>query len=107
MGWNIKEKSERRKENQFSVYRSGQRSFNSRPAWTYSKAALKKDEGAAYRSDQRSFNSRSALATPREKTEIDLTKKHLRSKPPSSYISQQAITSAALVKPVNPLLDST
>ena len=91
------------KTTRFSVYRSGQRSFNSRPAWTYSKV----DKGAAYRSDQRSFNSRSALATPREKTEIDLTKKHLRGKPPSSYISQQAITSAALVKPVNSLSDST
>ena len=66
----------------------GQRSFNSKPAWTYSKVALKRDEGEAYRSDQRSFNSRSALATPREKTEIDLTKKHPSSKPLSSYISQ-------------------
>ena len=48
----------------------------------------KRDKGAAYRSDQRSFNTRSALATPREKTEIDLTKKHPSSKPLSSYISQ-------------------
>ena len=48
----------------------------------------KRDKGVAYRSDQRSFNSRSALATPREKTKINLTKKHPSSKPPSSYISQ-------------------
>ena len=41
----------------------------------------KRDKGAAYRSDQRSFNSRSALATPRERTEINLTKKHPSSKP--------------------------
>ena len=27
-----------------SVYRSGQRSFNSRPAWTYSEAALKEEQ---------------------------------------------------------------
>ena len=48
----------------------------------------KREKGVAYRSDQRSFNSRSSLATPREKTEIDLTKKHPSSKSLSSYISQ-------------------
>ena len=41
----------------------------------------KRDKGAAYRSDQRLFKSRSALANPREKTEINFTKKHPSSKP--------------------------
>ena len=66
VGWNIKEGRWKKESNPISVYRSGQRSFNSRPAWTYSKAALKEGQRAAYRSDQRSFNSRSALETPRE-----------------------------------------
>ena len=44
--WNgtLREEGGKRKENQVSVYRSGQRSFNSRPAWTYSKAALKEGQ---------------------------------------------------------------
>ena len=63
------------------------------------KQLSRRDKGAAYRSDQRSFNSRSALACSEGKTEINLTKKYPSSKPLSSYISQQAITSTALVKP--------
>ena len=49
----------------------------------------KRDKEASYISDQRSFNSRYALATPREKIEIDLTKKHTSSKPPK-FIHQPA-----------------
>ena len=40
----LRKEGERRKDNQFSIYRSGQRSFNSRPAWTYLKAALKEGQ---------------------------------------------------------------
>ena len=42
--WNIKERKWEKEKNQVSVYRSGQRSFNSRPAWKYSKAALKEGQ---------------------------------------------------------------
>ena len=120
----------KKESNRISVYISGQRSFNSRPASTYSKAALKETKGLlidrtrghltpSLLSQLQGENrdkinkgilersvGRARILVDRANThpqcsqtfQLKTPQEHLGTTSTNSYISQQAITSTALVK---------